>query len=74
MSYGSLPELRRRRPRSYLPGEPSLETPMYIDPAAGSLILQVIIAGILAVTTTVKSARDAVIRVIRGLFGSRKQK
>ena len=47
---------------------------MYIDPAAGSLILQVIIAGILALTTTVKSARDSVIRVLRGLFGSRKQK
>ena len=47
---------------------------MYIDPAAGSLILQVIIAGILAVTATVKAARDAVIRVLRGLFGSRKDK
>jgi hypothetical protein len=47
---------------------------MYIDPAAGSLILQVIIAGILAVTATVKSARDTVIRVLRGLFGSRKDK
>ena len=47
---------------------------MYIDPAAGSLILQVIIAGILAVTTTVKSARDAVIRAFRGLFRSRKDK
>ena len=47
---------------------------MYIDPGAGSLILQVIIAAILAVTTTVKSARDSVIRVLRGLFGSRKNK
>ena len=47
---------------------------MYIDPAAGSLILQVIIAGILAVTATVKSARDTVIRVLRGLFSSRKDK
>jgi hypothetical protein len=47
---------------------------MYIDPAAGSLILQVIIAGILAVTTTVKSVRDSVIRVVRGLFRSRKDK
>ena len=45
---------------------------MYIDPAAGSLILQVIIAGILAVTATVKSARDTVIRVLRALFRSRK--
>ena len=47
---------------------------MYIDPAAGSLILQVLIAGILAVTATVKSVRDSVIRVLRGLFGSRKDK
>ena len=47
---------------------------MYIDPAAGSLILQVIIAGVLAVTTTVKSVRDSVIRALRGLFGSRKDK
>jgi hypothetical protein len=45
---------------------------MYIDPAAGSLILQVVIAGLLAVTATVKSARASVIRVLRGLFRSRK--
>jgi hypothetical protein len=47
---------------------------MYIDPAAGSLILQVFIAGILAVTATVKSTRNWVIRTLRGLFGSRKDK
>jgi hypothetical protein len=47
---------------------------MYIDPAAGSLILQVVIAGILAVTASVMSARDSVIRVLRGLFRSRKDK
>ena len=47
---------------------------MYIDPAAGSLILQVIIAGLLAVITTVKSMRDSVMRVLRGLFGRRKDK
>ena len=47
---------------------------MYIDPAAGSLILQVVIAGVLAVTASVKSARDSVVRVLRGLFGSRKEK
>lgn len=47
---------------------------MYIDPAAGSLILQVLIAGILAVAATVRSARDSVIRVFRGLFGRRKDK
>ena len=47
---------------------------MYIDPAAGSLILQVLIAGVLAATASVKSARDSVIRVLRGLFRSRKDK
>jgi hypothetical protein len=47
---------------------------MYIDPAAGSLILQVLVAGVLAVTASVKSARASVIRVLRGLFGARKDK
>ena len=45
---------------------------MYIDPAAGSLILQVLVAGILALTASVRSAREWVVRVLRGLFGSRK--
>lgn len=45
---------------------------MYIDPAAGSLILQVLIAGVLAVTTTMKSARQSLMRGIRRLFGSSK--
>jgi hypothetical protein len=47
---------------------------MYIDPAAGSLILQVLVAGVLAVTASVKSARASVIRALRGLFGLRKDK
>ena len=47
---------------------------MYIDPAAGSLVLQVLIAGVLAVTTTMRSAREAVMRQFRSLFGSRKDK
>lgn len=47
---------------------------MYIDPAAGSLILQVLIAGVLAVTTTMKSARESVMRQFRRLFSSRKHK
>jgi len=46
---------------------------MYIDPAAGSLVLQVLIAGVLAVTTSVKSARQSVMRQFRRLFGSRKE-
>lgn len=41
---------------------------MYIDPAAGSLILQVVAAGILAVTAGVRSVRESVKRMIRGLF------
>ena len=50
------------------------QTPMYIDPAAGSLILQVLIAGVLAVATTFKSARQSVARALRNLFGSRKER
>jgi hypothetical protein len=50
------------------------QTPMYIDPAAGSLILQVLIAGVLAVATTFKSARQSVARALRNVFGSRKEK
>jgi hypothetical protein len=49
------------------------QTPMYIDPAAGSLILQVLVAGVLAVATTFKSARQSVARALRDLF-SRKEK
>jgi hypothetical protein len=45
---------------------------MYIDPAAGSLVLQVLIAGILAVTTTFKTARQSIARAFRNLFGSHK--
>ena len=48
--------------------------PMYIDPAAGSLILQVLVAGVLAVVTTFKSARQSVARAFRDLFRSRKEK
>ncbi len=42
---------------------------MYIDPAAGSLILQVLAAGVLAVTASVKSARESVKRFFRRLLG-----
>ena len=47
---------------------------MYIDPAAGSLILQVVVAGALAVATTFKTARESVKRAFRGVFGARKDK
>jgi hypothetical protein len=42
---------------------------MYIDPAAGSLILQVLAAGVLAATASVKRTRESVKRLLRGLFG-----
>jgi hypothetical protein len=47
---------------------------MYIDPAAGSLVLQVLIAGVLAVTTTMKSARQSVMRQFRRLFTPHRDK
>jgi len=47
---------------------------MYIDPAAGSLILQVLAAGILAAMATIKSARESVKRLLRELFGRRKDR
>jgi len=45
---------------------------VYIDPAAGSLILQVLVAGVLAVATTVKAARESVKRFFVNLFAKRK--
>ena len=45
---------------------------MYIDPAAGSLILQVLVAGILAVTATVRTVRESVKHFVRQLFSRRK--
>lgn len=45
---------------------------MYIDPAAGSLILQVLAAGALTAIATVKGARDSAMRFIRGLFRRRR--
>lgn len=41
---------------------------MYIDPAAGSLILQVLAAGVLSAVAAVKGARNAAKRLIRGLL------
>jgi hypothetical protein len=41
---------------------------MYIDPGAGSLILQVLVAGLLAVGAGVRSAREAVKRFFRRLL------
>jgi hypothetical protein len=47
---------------------------MYIDPAAGSLILQVLIAGFLGVVSTVKTVRESVKRFFQGLVGRRRDK
>lgn len=47
---------------------------MYIDPAAGSLILQVFAAGAIAAAASVKSARERVGRFVRGLFGRGKER
>lgn len=47
---------------------------MYIDPAAGSLVLQVLIAGVLAIATTFKTARQSVTRAFRNMFGSHREK
>lgn len=47
---------------------------MYIDPAAGSLILQVLAAGVLAITATVKTARESLKRFVRGLLPRRSKR
>jgi hypothetical protein len=47
---------------------------MYIDPAAGSLILQVLVAGILAIATTVRTVRDSVKRFFQNLFSRREKR
>jgi hypothetical protein len=47
---------------------------MYIDPAAGSIILQVVAAGVLAATVSIRSAREAVKRAVRTMFGRGKDR
>lgn len=46
---------------------------MYIDPGAGSLILQILAAGVLAAASTMRSVRESAKRFVRGLFGRRKE-
>jgi hypothetical protein len=41
---------------------------MYIDPGAGSLLLQVLAAGIISVVATVGRVRTAVKSFFRGVF------
>jgi hypothetical protein len=45
---------------------------MYIDPATGSIVLQVLAAGILTVMASVRSWRESVKRVFLRLFGREK--
>ncbi|MEO8561799.1 MAG: hypothetical protein ABI601_06970 [bacterium] len=47
---------------------------MYIDPAAGSLVLQALIAGVLAAGTMFRSVRQSVARAIRHLFLPHREK
>jgi hypothetical protein len=42
---------------------------MYIDPTAGSLVLQALAAGVLAAAASFRGAREAVGRLIRRLTG-----
>ena len=41
---------------------------LYIDPGTGSLILQVVVAGVLAVSFTVKGYAYRIKRFVTGLF------
>lgn len=43
----------------------------YIDPGSGSIIYQVILAGLLGLGFTFRRAYASVIRVVRGIFGGR---
>ena len=45
---------------------------MYIDPAAGSMIFQIIAAGALAAASTVRGVRTAVRDFFRNLFSRRR--
>ena len=50
------------------------EARVYIDPTTGSLMLQVLAAGVLAVAAGVRSARESAMRLHRGLFGRRRER
>jgi hypothetical protein len=47
---------------------------MYIDPAAGSLILQLIAAGVLAAATTMTRVRTAISGFVRSIFARRERR
>lgn len=46
---------------------------MYIDPGAGSLVLQAVAAGIFAALAGIRGARESVKRFVRGLLGRKAQ-
>lgn len=41
---------------------------MYIDPSAGSLMLQIMAAGVLTLTASVSRVRESAKRLLLGLF------
>lgn len=43
----------------------------YIDPGAGSMLYQALLAALLGLAFTLRSARDWIARTVRGLFGSK---
>lgn len=45
---------------------------MYIDPAAGSMILQIVGAGIVSVLAFTKTVRQNISHGIRSIFGRRR--
>jgi hypothetical protein len=45
---------------------------MYIDPAAGSLVLQVLIAGLVSAFATISRLRNAVVGFFRSLVTRRR--
>jgi hypothetical protein len=49
------------------------EIAMYIDPAAGSLILQLVAAGFFAALASIKRVRESVRRLFQTLFGRTKK-
>ena len=45
---------------------------MYIDPTSGSLLLQVLAAGILSAVATIGRLRNAVVSFVRSVFTRRR--
>jgi hypothetical protein len=47
---------------------------MYIDPATGSIVLQVLAAGVIAMAASIRSWRESVTRLFLRLFGKGKER